>query len=320
MLDTVHFPSRSRGRPPVHRRQSRATSRSCSGSRSVPIISFVGAAVDYTRANSARSSMQAALDSTALMLAKDLHEGTITTSQITAKAQAYFRALYTNTGSQVDHDHRDLYPKHWQRLDYPGQRLRRRRHRIHAGRGLPEPRFQHQFHLGLGQRADARRDGARQYRIDGLERQDGGDADGRQEPGRSAQRARQESRRHLHLDGSRSPRTSISAPATTISPGSTGTIGRSHNDSWGTCSKSSYTTKSHVQKQRQDLDARITTKWTGCVTDRDQDYDTKNTTPTSSKAPTMVAAEEYVVHWNGNVRNDTANPSSSPYVRHRSCR
>jgi Flp pilus assembly protein TadG len=36
----------------------------------LPIVSFVGAAIDYSRANSARSSMQAALDSTALMLAK----------------------------------------------------------------------------------------------------------------------------------------------------------------------------------------------------------------------------------------------------------
>jgi len=62
----------------------------------VPVISFVGAAIDYTRANSARSSMQAALDSTALMLSKDLSEGTITTSQVSAKAQAYFTALYTN--------------------------------------------------------------------------------------------------------------------------------------------------------------------------------------------------------------------------------
>ena len=62
----------------------------------IPIISFVGAAVDYTRANSARSSMQAALDSTALMLGKDLTEGTITASQIATKADAYFKALYTN--------------------------------------------------------------------------------------------------------------------------------------------------------------------------------------------------------------------------------
>lgn len=62
----------------------------------VPIISFVGAAIDYTRANTARSSMQAALDSTVLMLAKDLTDGTISASQITAKATAYFTALYNN--------------------------------------------------------------------------------------------------------------------------------------------------------------------------------------------------------------------------------
>lgn len=62
----------------------------------IPILSFVGAAVDYTRATAARSSMQAALDSTALMLSKDLSAGTINTSQITTKATEYFNALYTN--------------------------------------------------------------------------------------------------------------------------------------------------------------------------------------------------------------------------------
>ncbi len=67
----------------------------------VPILGFVGVAIDYTRANAARSSMQAALDSTALMLSKDLSQGTITTSQITAKAQAYFTALYTNKDATV---------------------------------------------------------------------------------------------------------------------------------------------------------------------------------------------------------------------------
>jgi Flp pilus assembly protein TadG len=66
----------------------------------VPIISFVGAAIDYSRANNARSSMQAALDSTALMLSKDLSSGTITAAQISTKAQAYFTALYTNADAQ----------------------------------------------------------------------------------------------------------------------------------------------------------------------------------------------------------------------------
>jgi Flp pilus assembly protein TadG len=66
----------------------------------VPLLGFVGAAVDYTRANAARSSMQAALDSTALMVSKDLSQGIITTSQIDTKAQAYFTALYTNNDAK----------------------------------------------------------------------------------------------------------------------------------------------------------------------------------------------------------------------------
>jgi Flp pilus assembly protein TadG len=66
----------------------------------IPILTFVGAAIDYTRATNARSSMQAALDSTALMLSKDLSAGTINSSQISSKASAYFSALYTNRDAQ----------------------------------------------------------------------------------------------------------------------------------------------------------------------------------------------------------------------------
>jgi Flp pilus assembly protein TadG len=65
----------------------------------VPVLTFVGAAVDYSRAVQARSSMQAALDSTALMLSKDLSSGAITTAQISTKATAYFNALFTDTST-----------------------------------------------------------------------------------------------------------------------------------------------------------------------------------------------------------------------------
>jgi Flp pilus assembly protein TadG len=60
----------------------------------VPLLTFVGAAIDYSRLNAARSSMQSALDSTALMVSKDLTSGVITTSQINSAAQNYFTALY----------------------------------------------------------------------------------------------------------------------------------------------------------------------------------------------------------------------------------
>lgn len=63
----------------------------------VPLVGFVGAAVDYTRASSARTSMQVALDSSALMVSKDLAVTPgLTPAEITAKASTYFNALYSN--------------------------------------------------------------------------------------------------------------------------------------------------------------------------------------------------------------------------------
>jgi Flp pilus assembly protein TadG len=66
----------------------------------LPVLAFVGAAIDYSRANMARTSMQGAMDSTALMLSRDLTQGVITSSQINTKAQAYFSALFTNKETQ----------------------------------------------------------------------------------------------------------------------------------------------------------------------------------------------------------------------------
>ena len=62
----------------------------------LPVFAFIGAAIDYSRVNTARSAMQSALDSTALMLSRDLSQGTITTTQVSTTAQNYFSALYTN--------------------------------------------------------------------------------------------------------------------------------------------------------------------------------------------------------------------------------
>ncbi len=59
----------------------------------LPIVGFVGSAVDYSHANSVKVAMQAALDSTALMLAKDA--STLSDSQLQANASKYFLALFT---------------------------------------------------------------------------------------------------------------------------------------------------------------------------------------------------------------------------------
>lgn len=66
----------------------------------VPLLGFVGAAVDYSRTTAARSSMKVALDSAALMISKDLGTNpSMSTAEISAKATSYFNALYTNSAS-----------------------------------------------------------------------------------------------------------------------------------------------------------------------------------------------------------------------------
>ncbi len=66
------------------------------------------------------------------------------------------------------------------------------------------------------------------------------------------------------------------------------------NGTWGKCSDTSYTSKSTCENHSGKVWTPDHTKWTGCVTDRTQDYDTKNTVPSAGNAPTMVIPEEYV--------------------------
>lgn len=67
----------------------------------VPVLGFVGAAVDYSRAVQARTSLQVALDSAALMVSKDLSNGTITQADIETKVKSYFTGLYTGRPGTV---------------------------------------------------------------------------------------------------------------------------------------------------------------------------------------------------------------------------
>ncbi len=64
----------------------------------IPVVGAMGAAVDYSRANSARTALQAAVDSTALMLSKDA--AGMTTAQLNQKATAYFQAMFTRPEAQ----------------------------------------------------------------------------------------------------------------------------------------------------------------------------------------------------------------------------
>ena len=64
----------------------------------LPIVGTVGFAVDYSHANSVKAAMQAALDSTALMVAKDA--ATVSSDTLQTNALNYFNALFTRPEAQ----------------------------------------------------------------------------------------------------------------------------------------------------------------------------------------------------------------------------
>ena len=64
----------------------------------IPILGLTGTAVDYSNATAARTAMQAALDTTALILSKEANG--LTQTQLNDKATQYFNANITNTEAQ----------------------------------------------------------------------------------------------------------------------------------------------------------------------------------------------------------------------------
>jgi Flp pilus assembly protein TadG len=253
----------------------------------VPILGFVGAAIDYTRANSARSSMQAALDSTALMLSKDLSQGIITTSQITTKAQAYFAALYTNTdaksvsvsatytassslGSTIQVNGSGAVTTDFMKVA-----------------GFPNINFNTSSTAAWG---NVRMRVAMALDNTGSMAQDG------------KMPAMQTAAKNLIDQLSTLAKSNGDIYISIIPFAKDVNVGASnYNQNWidwtdweaangtstctdwdrrGNCTSSTWTPSNH-------------NKWTGCVTDRDQDYDTKNTAPTTSNGSTLFPAEEY---------------------------
>jgi Flp pilus assembly protein TadG len=63
----------------------------------VPLVGLIGASVDYSRAAAIQATLQAAADSTSLAMAKTAPG--LSADQLQVKAQAYFNALFVNTGA-----------------------------------------------------------------------------------------------------------------------------------------------------------------------------------------------------------------------------
>ena len=258
----------------------------------VPIIAFVGAAIDYTRANSARSSMQAALDSTALMLGKDLTDGTITPAQVSAKATAYFNALYTNTDAKSV-----VVGATYTAATGSGSTV------LLSGSGIINTDFMRVAGfptLGFDTTSTAGWGNVRMRVAMVLDNTGSMAQDGKMPALQTAAKALIDQLSAL-VKNPGDVYISVVPFAKDVNFG-TSYANQTYMDwsSWdttngtlGSCSKSTYTSKSTCESNSK-VWTPDRSKWTGCVTDRTQDYDIQNTAPTAGNAPTMVVPEEYV--------------------------
>ena len=256
----------------------------------VPIISFVGMAIDYTRANSARSSMQAALDSTALMLAKDLTDGTITASQITTKATAYFTALYTNTDAKsVVITPTYTTPGGSQPATILVNGSGSVNTEFMRVAGFPKIDFNSSSTSTWG---NVRMRVAMALDNTGSMGQDG------------KMPALQTAAKSLIDQLSALAKTPGDVYISIVPFAKDVNVGASnYNATWmdftdwdkvnGTCSNTTYKKQSTCVGAGKIWTAKNHNTWNGCVWDRDQDYDTKNTAPISGNLPTMFPAEQW---------------------------
>ncbi len=61
----------------------------------------------------------------------------------------------------------------------------------------------------------------------------------------------------------------------------------------GSCSKKQLTTQSSCLSQNKKWTVAAHSNWNGCITDRDKDYDTLNTAPSTGTPATLFPAEQY---------------------------
>jgi Flp pilus assembly protein TadG len=257
----------------------------------LPMLSFIGAAIDYSRANKARSAMQAALDSTSLMLAKDLSSGVIAEADINSKAQSYFTALYTNKEAQSVSVNATYTANtgHGSTIQVNGSGAVTTDFMKVAG--FPTIDFNSSSTSAWG---NAR------MRVAMVLDNTGSMADDGKMP------AMQTAAKNLVDQLSALAKTSGDIYISVVpfaKDVNYGTANSAYNLPWidwslwdaanGSCSSSSYSTQSSCTSHGKTWTHNNHNTWTGCFTDRAQDYDTMNTTPTSSNSQTLFPAEEY---------------------------
>lgn len=256
----------------------------------LPILTFMGAAIDYTRVNKARSAMQAALDSTALMLAKDLSDGRIAVGDISTKATAYFTALYTNKDAKSVTINASYTASSSQGSTILVNGSGNVTTEFLKVAGFPKLDFNTSSTSAWGNvrmRVAIALDNTGSMRDDGK------------------MPAMQTAAKSLIDQLSKIAKNEGDIYISIVPFAKDVNVDdKNYKASWidwtswdaenGSCSNSSYKSQSSCMSNGKTWTPDDHDKWTGCVTDRDQNFDTMNTTPVMSNSATLFPAEEYI--------------------------
>ena len=256
------------------------------GMLSLPLVATMGAAIDYSRANAVRADFQSALDATGLMVSKTA--GSMTNdAQLQTAAQAYFAAVFHNPAGYT-------YSVAAVR-DPPGGTTV-------TLSGTTSVNTEFLQIVGL-HKIDVTSNTTVKWGSSRLRVALVVDVSGSMLSANKLTTLKTAAKNLVtQLQGISSTNgdayLSIVPFNKMVNAGAT-----NYTQSWvrwdiweqthGTCSNTSKTTKSTCTAAGATWTAANHNTWHGCVTDRDQDYDTTNTSPSSSTPATLFPAEEY---------------------------
>ena len=148
------------------------------------------------RASAARTALQNALDSTALMLSKN--RGVANERRATDRGDQHLQCPVYSDQRQESHGHRELF--HDQRIATRAHRQRDRQHEFYEHHWHRLDQYRRLVDIDLGQYPAARRARARQYRFDGEFQQDDRAEDGVAESSHATPERGGDGRRRLRFD------------------------------------------------------------------------------------------------------------------------
>jgi Flp pilus assembly protein TadG len=250
----------------------------------IPLFGFVGAAVDYSSAAAVRSSMQAALDSSALMVSKTA--GSITPAQVQQSANDYYFANF-HRPEALNTQVTATYSKQSNGAAVTVSATAQVQTKIMGRLGFPL--------LNIGSSASVNWSNTR-LRVALVLDNTGSMA----QSGKMA--ALQTASHNLLTQLKNAAQVDGDVYVSVIPFGKDVNVGpANYTSSWidwtdwdavnGTCNKSKYTTKSTCESHSHIWTPTNHNTWNGCVTDRDQNYDTMNSAPISGS--TLFPAEQY---------------------------